>query len=61
MYLHLFIRNGKELKYFSSLSTPAVTTVNKILLLVKCKVNSSGLKQLLPFSGKFNESEHVSS
>lgn len=48
MYLHLCIRNGKVLKkYFLSFSKPAVTTVNKILLLVKYKVNGSGLQQLL--------------
>lgn len=48
MYLHLCIRNGKVLKkYFLSFSKPAVTTVNKILLLVKYKVNGPGLQQLL--------------
>lgn len=48
--LHICTRNGKELKkkkISSVFSKPAVTTVNKILLLVKYKVNSSGLKQLL--------------
>lgn len=34
-------------KYFLSFSKPAVTTVNKILLLMKYKVNGSGLQQLL--------------
>lgn len=47
IYIYVSDMDGEVLKYFPSFSKPAVTTVNKILLLVKCKVNSSSLKQLL--------------
>lgn len=40
-------QKGQSTKKSSVFSKPAVTTVNKILLLMKYKVNSSGLKQLL--------------
>lgn len=47
VYLNIWNRNSKVLKEFfksSVFSKPAVATVNKILLLVKYKVNSSGLQ-----------------